>query len=121
MIKDEYVIEELGDSKPGVYLYLTIDDDRAVDWSSQQGVAQAVKINFQGGSWVADGNPLVGQSGEGLLGQFDDLGEGDDLADLNFRLLLVDVDDLDLAISGSLARLKNASKLLFFSLDGGTC
>merc|ERR1712029_1138483 len=48
------------------------------------------------------------------------LGEGLDRLDLHFALLLVDVDDLDLAaILG--AGLKDAEELLLIGLDGGAC
>ncbi len=40
------------------------------------------------------------EAGEHLLGELDHLGEGDEFLHLNLGLLLVDVDDLDLATVG---------------------
>ena len=79
---------------------MAVNDDRAVDRCAEDGVAQAVEVNLERCSRVADGDPLVDEAGEGLLGQFNDLGEGHDFGNLNLRLLLVDVDDLDLAAVG---------------------
>ena len=60
----------------------------------------------------------MGEAGEGGLEVLDDLGEGGQLLDLNLRLLLVDVDHLDLAaILGT--GLQNPQELLLVSLDGG--
>ena len=58
----------------------------------------------------------MGEAGEGGLEVLDDLGEGGQLLDLNLRLLLVDVDHLDLAaLLGT--GLKNPQELLLVSLD----
>ena len=60
------------------------------------------------------------QSGELLLEVLDNLGEGDELLDLNGRLLLVDVGHFDLALGGGGAGLQHLQELLLFFLDGGS-
>ena len=98
--------------------YLAIDDDWAVDWSSQEGVAEAVEVDLQRGGRVADGDTLVSQAWEGFLGQLHNLGESHEFLDLDFGLLLVDVDDLDLAIGDLHAGPQDADELLLLFLDG---
>ena len=99
-------------------VYLTVDNDWCVDVGSQQSVAECVEVWLEGGGAVADGDAVVGEAWEGGLEVLDDLGEGGQLLDLNLRLLLVDVDHLDLAaILGT--GLQNPQELLLVSLDGG--
>ena len=100
------------------FSYLAVDNDWSVDVCSQEGVAECVEVWLEGGGAVADGDAVVGEAGEGGLEVLDDLGEGGQLLDLNLRLLLVDVDHLDLAaILGT--GLQNPQELLLVSLDGG--
>ena len=58
------------------------------------------------------------QSGEFLLGLLDDLAQSEELLDLDGRLLLVDVDHLDLALGAGGARLEDLDELLLLILNG---
>merc|ERR1712200_8883 len=98
--------------------YLAVDDDRAVDGGALQGLAQGVEVGLQGGGRVADGDPHVDEAGVLLLEALDDKGEGGELLDLNLGLLLVDVDNLDLAVVALGLALDNAEELLLVLLDG---
>ena len=78
-------------------VYLTVDNDWCVDVGSQQSVAECVEVWLEGSGGVAHGDAVVGEAGESGLQALNDLAQGDELLDLNFALLLVDVDNLDLA------------------------
>merc|ERR1719154_572190 len=76
---------------------LVIDDDGGVDCSSDQGLADSVKICFIRSCRVADWHSPVNKSREFLLQTLDDFTEAFQFLNFNFQSLLVDINSLQFA------------------------
>merc|ERR1711894_738697 len=72
------------------------DDDGGVDAGSDEVFADGVKVCNAGGSGVANWNPEVDKTWEGLLQSLDHILQGLQILNLYFVLLLADVDILQL-------------------------
>merc|ERR1712214_26386 len=96
---------------------LVIDDDRGVDAGANQGVHHDVKVSLKGGSGVADRDSPVNKSRELLLEALNGLAQALELLNLNLRLLLVNVNHLELASINALPALALTKELGLLLLD----
>merc|ERR1719516_153693 len=96
---------------------LVVDNDWSVDGGSNQGLADDVVVSLQGRGGVADRNSPVNKSWELLLKSLNNLAQALELLDLNLRLLLVDVNNLELSTVGALSSLALTKEGSLLSLD----
>ena len=100
-------------------VYLAIDDDGAVDVGAHQCAAKGVEVALQGGGRIADGDAIVSQTREGRFQFLDHVMKSDEFLHFNLALLLVDVNDFELAAVLLDSLLEHLDELGFVGLDAG--
>ena len=118
--RDLELLEEAGNDGSGGgsgKADLVIDNDGGVDVGAHQSLAHDVIVGLQRGGRVADRHSPVNQTGELLLQSLDGLAQALELLDLNLRLLLVDINNLELAAIGALAALALSQEGSLLGLD----
>merc|ERR1719220_1868495 len=114
------LLEQAGDDAAGGgpgEANLVVDDDGGVDGGADQGVADDVEVCLVGSRRVADRDSHVNEAREVSLQAFDHFGEGLQVLDLNFLLLLGDGEVLQLATVLLGASLNHLLELQLISLD----
>merc|ERR1719391_1516412 len=96
---------------------LVIDNDGGVDGSSNKLLTDDVIVCLQWRSRVADWDSPVDESWELLLEPLNDLAQALELLDLNLRLLLVDINNLEFASIGALPALTLSKESSLLGLD----
>merc|ERR1719282_1154853 len=118
--RDLELFEETGDdtgSGGSAQTNLIVDDDRGVDAGANQGVAHDVEVRLLGGSRVADRDPPVNQTRILLLQTLNHLAQTLQFLNLNLRLFLVDVHNLQLATIDGLPALDLLQEVELVGLD----
>merc|ERR1719468_665920 len=99
---------------------LAVNNDGAVNCRALQGLAKVVEVALSGGGRVAHGDSHVNKAGELFLQALNDGGQSLQLLDLQLRLLLVDINNLQLVAVALSTALQNSEEFLFVLLHGVT-